>query len=90
MKSFQSPEDDLLLRPIFGNRGFFQSVTFLNQHFSERITIIQRLTDFESKLSDPTSALPECRSEDPDDLVLNPVKNSIPFPFVQSSLLSLV
>jgi len=48
------------------------------------------LKNLESKLSVQTSALPECRSEDPDDLVLNPVKNSIPSPFVQGSLLSLI
>jgi len=90
MKSDCLSEDILSLRLIFGNRGFFQSVIFPNQLFTERKTIFRRLMDIESKLSVQTSALPECRSEDPDDLVLNPVKDSIPFPFVQSSLLSLV
>ncbi|HEX7583079.1 MAG TPA: hypothetical protein VF373_00210 [Prolixibacteraceae bacterium] len=46
--------------------------------------------NFESKLSGSTSALRECGSGDPDDLVLNSVKNSIPSPFILSSLLSLV
>jgi hypothetical protein len=41
--------------------------------------------NFESKLSNSTSALSECRSEDPDDQFLNPVKNLIPSPFVLSS-----
>lgn len=43
--------------------------------------------DVGSKLPFQTSALHECGSGDPDDLVLNPVKNSTPFPLVQSSLL---
>ena len=48
------------------------------------------LTNLESKLSVQTSALSECRSEDPDDQVLNPVKNLTPSPSIPSSLLSLV
>jgi hypothetical protein len=46
--------------------------------------------NIESKLSVPTSALPECEPEGSDDQVLNPVKNLISSPFFQSSLLSLV
>ena len=45
---------------------------------------------FGSKLPGSTSALCERGSEDPDDQVLNPVKNLIPSPFLLSSLLSLV
>ena len=90
MKSFQFSGDNLPLRPIFRNRSPFQSYTFLNQLYNELLTVNCWSMNFESKLSGSTSALSECRSEDPDDQVSNPVKNSTPSPFVQSSLLSLV
>jgi hypothetical protein len=69
---------------------FSNLVAFPDQHFFERKTIFRRLMDVGSKLPFQTSALHECGSGDPADLVLNPVKNPIPFPLVQSSLLSLV
>jgi hypothetical protein len=76
MKSFRSSEDNLSLRPIFQNRSFFQSFTFLNQLLNEPLTANFGLMNLESMLSVPTSTLSECRSEDPDDQVLNPHKRS--------------
>jgi len=90
MKSVGLSEDNLPPRPIFRNRSPFQSYTFLNQRYNELLTVNRWLMNFESKLSGSASAFSECRSEDPADQVLNPVKNLAPSPFVQSSLLSLV
>ena len=74
----------------FPKPKFLPIFHFLNQLSNEPLTAIFRLTNFESKLSVPTSALSECESEDSDDQESRPVKNFLPSPFFQSSLLSLI
>jgi hypothetical protein len=90
MKSFRLSGDNLPLRPIFRDQSPFQSFSFLNQLYNELLTVNRWLMNVESKLSGSTSALSECRSKDLDDQFLNSIKNLIPSPFVQGSLLSLV
>jgi hypothetical protein len=87
---FHLSEDKIPLWLILRNRGSFKFINLLNQPFNEPLTAIFVSMNIESKLSAPTSTLPECESWDPEDRFLNPIKNLIPSPFVQSSLLSLV
>ena len=75
--NFQEPE----FHPIF---------LLPDSTYNELLTVNWRLMNFESKLSDSASTLPKRRSCDLNDQWLNPVKNSISFPFLQSSLLWLV
>lgn len=88
--SFHLCEHIFQLCQIFRNRNLFQSNFSLNQLSNEPLTAFFRLMNVESKLSVQTSALSERESEDSVDQESGPVKNLLPFPFVLSSLLSLV